>query len=169
MSSDYSYDEEGTLWPFFVFTLTSLVTVPLTYVVVASRTRDPAAAFPRTKTDFRLKDADLVDAQRKLERRKQHKVWMAMMALAGWAIMAYTMYLIYVTPATVQKLWNPYDILGIDEVCLFLWVAPSEPCPFVNNLKLTSAGNFLVLYREADQEHLQAALAQVPPRQGQAR
>jgi translocation protein SEC63 len=115
MSSDYSYDEEGTLWPFFVFTLTTLVTLPLTYVVV-NRTRDPAAAFPRIKTDYRLKDSDLVDAQRKLERRKQRKIWIAGMAIAGWAIMAYTMYLIYVTPATVQKLWNPYDILGISEV-----------------------------------------------------
>lgn len=115
MSSDYSYDEEGTLWPFFVFTLTSLITLPLTYVLV-NRTRDPAASFPRIKSDYRAKYSDLVDAQRKQERRKQRKIWLALMVVAGWSIMAYTMYLIYVTPAPARKLWNPYDILGLSEV-----------------------------------------------------
>ncbi|KAJ4167174.1 secretory subunit [Fusarium oxysporum] len=31
MSSDYSYDEQGQFFPFFILTLTGIVTVPLTY------------------------------------------------------------------------------------------------------------------------------------------
>jgi translocation protein SEC63 len=119
MSSDYSYDEEGTLWPFFVFTLSGLVTLPLSYVLYKG-TRDPAAAFPRIKSDYRPKHADVVDATRKKDRRKDNKLWMVFLVVLGWSVMAYTMYLIYVTPATVRSIWNPYDILGISEV----WFAP---------------------------------------------
>lgn len=115
MSSDYSYDEEGTLWPFFAFTLSGLVTIPLSYVLF-KRTRNPAAAFPRIKSDFQPEHGDLIDAQRKRDRRKDSKTWMVILVVLGWSIMAYTMYLIYVTPVTVRQIWNPYDILGISEV-----------------------------------------------------
>ncbi|OIW32990.1 translocation protein sec63 [Coniochaeta ligniaria NRRL 30616] len=114
MSSDYSYDEEGTLWPFFVFTLSGLVTLPLSYVLYKG-TRDPAASFPRIKSDYRPTDAEVVDATRKKDRRKDNKLWLVFLVLLGWSVMAYTMYLIYVTPTTIRSIWNPYDILGISE------------------------------------------------------
>jgi translocation protein SEC63 len=115
MSSDYSYDEEGTLWPFFVFTLSGLVTLPLSYVLF-NRTRDPAASFPRIKSEYRPKNADLIEATRKKDKRRESKIWLVLLVLLGWSVMAYTMYLIYVTPSTVRSIWNPYDILGISEV-----------------------------------------------------
>lgn len=117
MSSDYSYDEEGTLWPFFVFTLSGLVTLPLSYALF-KRTRDPAASFPRIKSDYQPQHGDLIEAQRKKNGRRDSKAWMVILVVLGWATMAYTMYLIYVTPATIRQLWNPYDILGISEVML---------------------------------------------------
>lgn len=115
MSSDYSYDEEGTLWPFFVFTLCGLITLPLSYVLF-NRTRDPAASFPRIKSNFRPKDAEWVDATRKKDKRKDRKIWLVGLVVLGWSVMAYTMYLIYVTPSPTRTIWNPYDILGISEV-----------------------------------------------------
>lgn len=43
---------------------------------------------------------------------------LSLFVLAGFAVMIYTAYLIYYveTPA-INRVWNPYDILGISEVC----------------------------------------------------
>lgn len=162
MSSDYSYDEEGTLWPFFVFTLSGLVTLPLSYALF-KRTRDPAASFPRIKSDYQPAHSDLIEAQRKKNGRQESKAWMVILVVLGWATMAYTMYLIYVTPATVRQLWNPYDILGISEVCCIASLSVARLAP------LTKSYVYTVSKREGHQEHIQEALAQVPPRQDQAR
>jgi len=57
--------------------------------------------------------ADLRAAQK----RKQRKVKRTLVALAGWGLMGFMAYLIMTTEPTVAKIWNPYDILGISEVC----------------------------------------------------
>ncbi|OAA58610.1 protein translocation complex component [Niveomyces insectorum RCEF 264] len=115
MSSDYNYDETGQLWPFFVFTLAFIITLPLTYFLV-SRAGDPAAVFPRIQTDYRPPHADLVDAERKKYRRQQRRLGLALAVAVGWATMGYMMYLIHYTDApAAQRVWNPYDILGIAE------------------------------------------------------
>jgi translocation protein SEC63 len=115
MSTDYSYDEEGYLWPFFVFTLSSIVTLPLTYVLF-KKTRDQSASIQRTQSDFKPKHSDLIEAQRKAEKKKQRKLWLYITVVVGWAVMGYMLYLIQTTEAPVQQLWNPYDILGIADV-----------------------------------------------------
>jgi translocation protein SEC63 len=117
MSTDYSYDEEGYLWPFFVFTLTSIVTLPLTYVLF-SRARDQTASVARIQSDFRPKHSDLVDAQRKTEKKKQRKLWLYAAVAVGWVVIGYMLYLMQTTEVPSQKLWNPYDILEISEVLL---------------------------------------------------
>ncbi|KAI1267398.1 Sec63 Brl domain-containing protein [Xylariaceae sp. FL1019] len=114
MSSDYSYDEQGQFYPFFIFTLSTIVTLPLTYSLL-SPSKDPAALAPRTKTDYRPEHADIIDAQRKTYRRKQRKIKRGIAAILGWAIMAGMLYLIVTTQRTTAKLWNPYDILGLSE------------------------------------------------------
>ncbi len=114
MSTDYAYDEEGYLWPFFVFTLALIITLPLTYALV-KRSRDPAASFPRIKTGFKHADSDTIDSLRKQEKRKDRKLWLIAAVVVGWAVMAYMLYLIQTTEAPIQKIWNPYDILGISE------------------------------------------------------
>ena len=119
MSTDYAYDEEGYLWPFFVFTLTTIITLPLTYILI-SRSRDPAAQFTRVQSDFKHEQSQLVDTLRKAEKRKDRKLWLAGMVVGGWAIMGYMLYLISVTEVPSLKLWNPYDILNIDESILTL-------------------------------------------------
>lgn len=114
MSAEYAYDEDGHLWPFFVFTLSLIITVPLTFALV-NRSRDPAAAFKRIQTSYKHDQADLVDTLRKKEKRKDRKIWLLVLVLAGWATMGYMLYLIKTTDAPESKLWNPYDILNIPE------------------------------------------------------
>ncbi len=101
--------------PFFVLTVVGIVTIPLTYSVLKPST-DPGATAPRIKTDYRPEHADLVDVQKKKQRRRERRLKRALTVIAGWAIMAFMAYLIVVTARTIPKIWNPYDILGISEV-----------------------------------------------------
>lgn len=132
--TDYSYDEqvwtssvqtwqvtdrfEGQFFPFFVLTVVGIITIPLTYTVLKPSS-DPGATAPRIKTDFQPEHADLIDSQRKAQRRKERKLKRIVAVIAGWAIMAFMAYLIYVTARTIPKIWNPYDILGISDVCSY--------------------------------------------------
>jgi len=88
----------------------------LTYSVL-KRSSDPGATAPRIKTDFRPEHADLIDGQRKAQKRKERKLKRGITVIVGWAVMAFMAYLIYVTARTIPKIWNPYDILGISDVC----------------------------------------------------
>ncbi|KAK4115036.1 hypothetical protein N656DRAFT_776094 [Canariomyces notabilis] len=114
MGAEYAYDEEGYLWPFFVFTLTLIITVPLTFLLV-KRSRDPAASLQRIQTSFKHAHTDTVDALRKRDKRKDRKLWLILAVITGWAVIGYMLYLIQTTEAPTQKLWNPYDILNIPE------------------------------------------------------
>ncbi|KAH7023810.1 Sec63 Brl domain-containing protein [Ilyonectria destructans] len=114
MSSEYSYDEQGQFFPFFILTLSGLVTLPLTYTLVCPSKDDDALA-PRIKTDYKTEHAATVDALRTTQKRKQWRVKRAIVVVVGWAVMAGMVYLIMVTQRTVPKLWNPYDILGVSE------------------------------------------------------
>lgn len=111
----YADRSQGQFFPFFVLTVVGIVTIPLTYIVLKPSS-DPGATAPRIKTDFRPEHADLIDVQRKAQRRKERKLKRVISVIAGWAIMAFMAYLIYVTARTIPKIWNPYDILGIPDV-----------------------------------------------------
>ncbi|KAL7626597.1 secretory subunit [Parahypoxylon ruwenzoriense] len=114
MSSEYSYDEQGQFYPFFIFTLSTIITLPLTYSLLAP-TKNEAAIAPRIKTSYQPEHADLVQAQRAAQKRKQRKIKRAIFAVLGWALMAGMLYLIVTSQRTATKIWNPYDILGISE------------------------------------------------------
>jgi translocation protein SEC63 len=94
-----------------------IVTIPLTYSVLKPSS-DPGATAPRIASDFRPGHADLIDGQRKAQKRKERKLKRGITVVAGWAIMALMAYLIVVTARTIPKIWNPYDILGISDVWL---------------------------------------------------
>lgn len=112
--TDYSYDEQGQFFPFFVLTVVGIVTIPLTYSVLKPSS-DPGATAARIKSDFRPEHADLIDGQRKAQKRKERKLKRGITVVAGWTIMAFMAYLIVVTARTIPKIWNPYDILGISD------------------------------------------------------
>lgn len=114
MSSDYSYDEQGQFYPFFIFTLSLIITLPLTYSLL-SPSKDPGALAPRIKTTFKAEHDGSISALRSAQKRKQRKVKRFIAVVIGWAVMAFMIYLIITTQRTVAKIWNPYDILGISE------------------------------------------------------
>ena len=114
-STDYNYDEQGQFFPFFILTLTGLVTVPITYNVLKASTKIENTA-PRIQSDFRIKDDDLIQAQKKRQRRTERKTKRIITAVVGYAVMAYMIYLIYVTARTIPKIWDPYEILGVSRV-----------------------------------------------------
>ncbi|KAL3425925.1 DnaJ domain-containing protein [Phlyctema vagabunda] len=112
--TDYSYDDQGQFFPFFVITVTAVFTLPLTYNVLKPST-DPGATAPRIKSDYRPEHADLIDAQKKAQRRRERKLKRMIAVVVGWFVMGLMAYLIAVTARSTPKVWNPYDILGISE------------------------------------------------------
>jgi len=115
--SDYNYDESGHLWPFFVFTLSFVLGLPLTWLLWR-RTRAATAVSRRggPKSTAQLYNAAMIEADRESYQRTQRNIGLAITVFLFWAVMAYMLYLIQTTPAPENKLWNPYDILGISEV-----------------------------------------------------
>jgi hypothetical protein len=111
----YTNALQGQFFPFFVLTVVGIVTIPLTYSVLKPSS-DPGATAPRIKTDFRPEHANLIDGQRKAQKRRERKLKRGIAVVAGWAIMVLMAYLIVVTARTIPKIWNPYDILGISDV-----------------------------------------------------
>lgn len=114
MSNEYNYDADAQFFPFFVLTVTSLVTLPLTYSLL----RAPADASKLAKaghidSSFRPENADIIDTQRAKQRRKERRFKRTLIAGAGWLVMAYMGYLMYITVRTAPQIWNPYEILEV--------------------------------------------------------
>ncbi|KAJ6001267.1 hypothetical protein N7522_006494 [Penicillium canescens] len=112
MSSDYTYDEQGQFFPFFILTLTGLVTLPLTYNLLRP-SKELENTAPRIKSDFKPQHADLIDAQKRKRLRKERRIKRIVTVILGYAVMAWMVYLIVVTARTVVKAYDPYDILGV--------------------------------------------------------
>jgi translocation protein SEC63 len=106
---------QGQFFPFFILTVTGLVTLPLTYTLVKPSKSDETLA-PRIDTSYKADHEDVVGSLRKAQKKKQRRVKRTLVVLGGWALIAGMLYLISVTTRTSAKLWNPYDILGISEV-----------------------------------------------------
>ncbi|EON62236.1 hypothetical protein W97_01457 [Coniosporium apollinis CBS 100218] len=111
MSQDYNYDEQGQFFPYFVLTIVGLITLPTTYSAFR-KGQDLENTATRIKSDFQPEHADLIEGQRKKQRRRERKLKRMVVAAAGWALMAGMVYLIIVTARTVPKIWDPYDVLG---------------------------------------------------------
>lgn len=110
--TDYSYDDQGQFFPFFILTVVGIVTLPLTYSVLKPSS-EPDAIAPRIESTYRPEHADLIDGQRKAQKRRERKLKRGIAAVVGWGIIGFMAYLIMVTARTIPKLWNPYDILGL--------------------------------------------------------
>ncbi|KAI9761918.1 MAG: secretory subunit [Candelina submexicana] len=112
MSTDYTYDEQGQFFPFFILTISGLVTLPLTYSLLTP-SQELENTAPRIHSDFRPRDADLIEGQIKKQKRRERRLKRIITAAAGWLMMGYMIYLIMVTARSIPKIWDPYDILGI--------------------------------------------------------
>jgi translocation protein SEC63 len=88
---------------------------------------DPGATAPRIRSDFKAEHDDLIQIQRKKQRRRERRLKRIITVVIGWSIIGLMAYLITVTARTTPKLWNPYEILDIKEVFLSRHLSP-WPC-----------------------------------------
>lgn len=114
MSNEYNYDNDAQFFPFFVLTVTSLVTVPLTYTLLRAPSESATASkAPKIESPAPPSNADIIDTQRAKQKRKEIRLKRIITAVTGWAVMAYMVYLMVVTARQTPKIWNPYDILDV--------------------------------------------------------
>lgn len=123
-STDYTYDEQGQFFPFFILTITGLITIPLSYTLLRP-TKDLENTAPRIRSDFQAPQDDLIQTRKKRQRRRERRLKRIVTVAIGYAVMGWMIYLIIVTQRTVPKIWDPYDILGISRVRLFR-IIPGE-------------------------------------------
>ncbi|TKX22925.1 DnaJ domain-containing protein 8 [Elsinoe australis] len=112
MSSDYSYDQEGQFFPFFFVTLSALVVVPVTYSAFKKSTELENTA-PRIESSFKPKDADLVEGQKRRQKKKERKMKRILLAIGGWIFIAFNVWWMINTTRSAPKIWDPYEILGL--------------------------------------------------------
>jgi hypothetical protein len=105
---------------------------------------------PRISVDFTPQGADVLEGLKKKIKRRERKLKRMIAVLGGFLVMAYMIYLITVTSTTRDKVWDPYEILGISTVRrLTQWLS----------WLMIVVGN-----REGDQITLQAVGCQIPSR-----
>lgn len=68
------------------------------------------------ESDFTPEHADLIQGQRKKQKRAERRTKRGVLMVGGWSLNALMLYLIWVTARTVTKLWDPYEILGVSRV-----------------------------------------------------
>lgn len=71
---------------------------------------------PRIQSSYEPEHADLIEGQRRRQKRRERKMKRMLVAAAGWAFMALMIYLMSVTARSETKIWDPYEILGIPMV-----------------------------------------------------
>ena len=120
-STDYNYDDNGQFFPFFILTLTSLVTLPLTYNIL-KKNKEIESTAPRIKSDFKPRHDDLIQAQRRAQKRKEFKTKRTIAVVLGYLVMAWMVYKITVTKRILPKIWDPYEILGLSRASVVQWV-----------------------------------------------
>ncbi|KAF1980023.1 hypothetical protein BU23DRAFT_521893 [Bimuria novae-zelandiae CBS 107.79] len=110
--TDYTYDGEGQFFPYFIVTLTSFITIPVTYSLLKP-SKELENTATRIPSDFTPEHADLIEKQRKKQKRRERRIKRAIVSLIGWTVIAGMIYLIIVTAQNVPKIWDPYDVLGV--------------------------------------------------------
>ncbi|KAK5131444.1 hypothetical protein LTR08_000908 [Meristemomyces frigidus] len=113
MSSEYNYDADAQFFPFFVLTITALLTLPLTYTLLRAPASTTTGKASPIASPYTPDNADVIDAQRAKQKRKERRLKRILAAAVGWATMAYMVYLMSVTARTAPVIWNPYDILDV--------------------------------------------------------
>ena len=74
----------------------------------------------RINSDFTPEHADLIQGQRKKQKRMERRIKRGLVMVGGWALNAAMVYLILITSSTAPEIWDPYRILGISRVRAFL-------------------------------------------------
>jgi len=106
---------QGQFFPFFILTITGLVTLPLTYSLLKP-TGELEETGSKIKSDFRTGHDDLIQSLKAKQRRKERRLKRFIATLVGYAVMGYMIYLIIVTARITPKIYDPYEILGVGRV-----------------------------------------------------
>ncbi|KAL9133898.1 MAG: hypothetical protein Q9175_004921 [Cornicularia normoerica] len=112
MSTDYTYDEQGQFFPYFILTISALVTLPLSYSLLKPE-KDIEDTAPRIKSNFKPADDALIQGQKRKQWRRERRLKRIITVAMGYLTMAWMFYLIMVTKTTAAKIWDPYNILDI--------------------------------------------------------
>ncbi|PSN75011.1 hypothetical protein BS50DRAFT_481541 [Corynespora cassiicola Philippines] len=110
--TDYNYDEQGQFFPYFILTVTSLVTIPVT-ISLLKPSKELENTATRIDSDFAPEHADLIEGQRKKQKRRERRLKRFLVSVGGWATIGLMVYLILVTARSIPKIWDPYDVLGV--------------------------------------------------------
>jgi translocation protein SEC63 len=145
MSTDYNYDEQGQFFPYFVLTIAGIITLPLTYSAFKP-SKELENTAPRIRSDFKPEGSEIIDGQKKTQKKKERKLKRMLTSGAGWLLMVYMVYLIMVTARTIPKIWDPYEVLGVSMVL--------EPDELSDQLTIV-----VVCHREANQVSLSQTIA----------
>ena len=73
---------------------------------------------PKITSEYKPEHADLVEAQRRRQKKRQRKLKRIILAAVGWAFIAINIYFMVTTERSVPQIWDPYEILGISSVWL---------------------------------------------------
>ena len=79
----------------------------------------------RIESDFTPEHADLIQGQRKKQKRLERRIKRGLVMVGGWALNAAMVYLILVTARTTPDIWDPYEVLGVSRVRLLPLAIPS--------------------------------------------
>ncbi len=114
MSSEYNYDNDSSFFPYFVLTISSLVVLPLTYTLL----RAPSDASESNKghqitSTYSPDNADIIDAQRAKQKRKELRTKRMITAVGGWLLIGYMAYLMAVVKRTTETVWDPWSVLDL--------------------------------------------------------
>lgn len=71
---------------------------------------------PRIRSDFRPRDEDLIQGQKRKQWRRERRLKRIITAALGWLVMGWMIYLMMVTARSTPKIWDPYNILDISRV-----------------------------------------------------
>lgn len=71
---------------------------------------------PRIQSAYEPEHADLIEGQRRRQKRRELKIKRILTAATGWVTIVVMIYLMVVTARSTPKIWDPYEILGIGMV-----------------------------------------------------
>ncbi|VVT48565.1 uncharacterized protein SAPINGB_P001841 [Magnusiomyces paraingens] len=116
--SRYSYDENSEVWPYFVITLTAVVTIPLSLVAYSriSAKEDPHAKATYDQSGFEPENGDAIKTYRVRSKRSKLFTKLNLFVSLGWLLIG-AMVLLVATSSPVESsstnVFNPYDILDL--------------------------------------------------------
>ncbi|ORZ36855.1 Sec63 Brl domain-domain-containing protein [Catenaria anguillulae PL171] len=109
--TQYSYDDTGVYFAYFVVSVLTLILLPASYSWIAGRSQSFAKASSCQCSQCKAK----FNANRKRDRQASW-AWRfskTVLILTGWSIVGYLGYVIYVTEIETPTQWDPWKVLGV--------------------------------------------------------